>query len=152
MIRLVILLLLIATPTFAQDLVTPSDRVTSHVNIRSAPSTDAIEIGQLRPGESLPLVESVPRWYEVRLADGSTGFVAKSWTTITQLLAPKEEDELRIHFLNVGTGVAQSSNAPDPTRPRSLSIAGRPDSRQTGWIRWRSPTTSPTSERRLVGI
>jgi hypothetical protein len=79
MIRLVrVLILLLATPAFAEDLVTPSHRVTSFVNIRSMPSADSMEIGQLRPVESLPLVESVPRWHEVQLRDGRTGLVAKS--------------------------------------------------------------------------
>jgi hypothetical protein len=96
--------LVLGRPTFAQDLVVPSERVTSFVNIRSRPSASAPEIGRLEPGESPPLVPDVPRWYEVRLPDGAPGFVAKSWTTISQALAPRAEDELRIHFLNVGTG------------------------------------------------
>jgi hypothetical protein len=64
-------------PAFAKDLVTPSDRVTTHVNIRSAADETAPEIDQLAIGEGLPLVRSVPRWYEVQLAGGSTGFVSK---------------------------------------------------------------------------
>src|SRR5918994_2953547 len=87
-----------------EETVVPSDRVTTFVHIRSAPSASSDERGRLEIGESLPLVQSVPRWYEVRLPDGSTGFVSKAWTTVTHPLTARAEDELRIHFLNIGTG------------------------------------------------
>jgi hypothetical protein len=70
MFRLIpFILLLIAVPALAQDAVVPADRVTSHVNVRSAPSTDAMEVGRLNVGESARLIASVPRWYEIQLAD-----------------------------------------------------------------------------------
>ena len=89
--------LLLPVATFAQDLVTPSDRVNTHVNIRSAAADNASEIGHLEIGEALPLIGSVPRWYEVQLSGGQTGFVSKSWTTISRALVARQQDELRIH-------------------------------------------------------
>jgi hypothetical protein len=40
----------------AQDLVTPSDRVTTHVNIRAAADENAPKIGDLELHAALPLV------------------------------------------------------------------------------------------------
>ena len=96
---LLLIALVCAAPAFAQEVVVPSDRVTTHVNIRAAPDADSMEIGQLGIDQSLPRIQSVLRWYEIRLPDGRSGFVAKSWTILTQLLAPRKKDELRIHFL-----------------------------------------------------
>src|SRR5688572_23508193 len=69
---------------FAQDLVTPSDRVTSFVNIRATPAEDGVDLGDLNIGEALPLLGDVPRWYQVQLPGGGTGFVSKSWTTMSR--------------------------------------------------------------------
>lgn len=114
--RLVILTfaLLIGVAASAQDLVTPSDRVVTHVNIRAGASGDAERIGQLDIGEALPLVASVPHWYQVRLPDGRTGFVSKAWTTTFVGLAPRREDELRVHFLNIGAGTCTVVECPGP--------------------------------------
>jgi len=77
----VVLLACLALPAGTQDLVTPSDRVSSHVNIRAEADEDAPEIGQLEIGQALPLVGSAPRFYQVQLPAGQTGFVSKSFTT-----------------------------------------------------------------------
>ncbi len=55
-------------------------------------------------GQALPLVRTLPRWYEVQLPGGVTGFVSKSWATVLRGLAPHQPDELRTHFLNIGAG------------------------------------------------
>jgi hypothetical protein len=73
-ITILALLLCLAAPAFAQDLVTPSDRVISHVNIRASADEAGQEIGHLEIGQALRLVRSVPRWYEVELPGGQTGF------------------------------------------------------------------------------
>lgn len=104
---------LIPLTAAAQDeQVIPSDRVTTFVYIRSAPDADSMESGRLRPGESAELIRSVPRWYEVRLSSGVTGFVSKSWTKVTHALAPRQEDELRIHHLDIGTGACAIVECP----------------------------------------
>jgi len=100
----VVLLACLALPAGTQDLVTPSDRVSSHVNIRAEADEDAPEIGQLEIGQALPLVGSAPRFYQVQLPAGQTGFVSKSFTTTSRALVAREENELRVHFLNVGAG------------------------------------------------
>src|SRR5688500_10545955 len=97
-------LLLAAVPALAQDAVTPSDRVRTHVNVRATAAEDGAVVGQLNIGQALTLVASVPRWHQVQLAGGQTGFASKSWTTISRALLPREANELRIHFLNTGEG------------------------------------------------
>jgi beta-lactamase superfamily II metal-dependent hydrolase len=119
-----ILLLLAPVAAFAQDAVVPTDRVASFVKVRSAPSTDSMEVGRLNVGESARLLRSVPRWFEIQLADGTRGFVAKSFTTITQALAPRREDELRIHFLNVGTGSCAIVECPGSGAPTMIVDCG----------------------------
>jgi competence protein ComEC len=121
---LIILIVLACGPAAAQDLVTPADRVTTHVNIRSTANEEAAAIGQLQIGEALPLVSSVPRWYEVQLAGGQTGFVSKSWTRVSRGLAPREQDELRIHFLNIGAGSCAIVECPGSNAPPMIVDCG----------------------------
>jgi beta-lactamase superfamily II metal-dependent hydrolase len=111
---LIPVLLLAWVPAAAQDLVTPSNRVITHVNIRAATTTDSSDLGDLEIGEGLPLVGDVPFWWEVELPDGGRGFVSKGWTDIAVALQPREEDELRIHFLDVGAGSCTIIECPGP--------------------------------------
>jgi hypothetical protein len=69
-------------PAAVADRVTPSDRVESRLRIREAPDGDAVVVGFLMPGESLPLRTSVPSWHEIELASGISGFVSKSWSRV----------------------------------------------------------------------
>jgi competence protein ComEC len=108
----------------AQDRVIPSSRVTSFVNIREAPDGDSNEKGRLAVGESLPFVSSVPQWYEVRLADGTSGFVSRAWTTVTGALAARQQDELRIHYLNIGAGSCAVVECPGPDAPPMIVDCG----------------------------
>jgi competence protein ComEC len=114
----------VASPAAAQDLVTPSDRVTSHVNVRSAPSISASEIDQLQVGKSAQLLGDVPRWYEIQLSDGRRGFISKAWTTVSLALAPRQGDELRIHFLNIGTGTCTVVECPGAGAPPMIVDCG----------------------------
>jgi competence protein ComEC len=66
----------------AADCVVPSSDVTNSVTLRAAPNTTSVVVGSLSVGAGLPLVASVPRWYEGRRADGTSAFVAKRWTVI----------------------------------------------------------------------
>ncbi len=66
----------------AADCVVPSSDVSNLVTLRSAPNTNSAVVGSLSAGASLPLVASVPRWYEARRPDGTSAFVAKRWTII----------------------------------------------------------------------
>jgi competence protein ComEC len=104
--------LIVHSPASAQDLVTPSDRVSTHVNVRATADVTAVEIAQLAIGAALPLVRRVPGWHEVQLANGQSGFVSKAWTTVSRALSPRRQDELRIHFLNIGAGTCTVVECP----------------------------------------
>ena len=91
-----LLLLLLQSTIFAAQ-ITPSEAVQSYLNIRSAPSKDGRVIGKLSPGEKVELIRTVDDWYEIRLSDGSTGFVSVSWTVKIDQPVDRErpEDSLR---------------------------------------------------------
>ena len=111
----------------SDERVVPSERVTTFVHIRAESRADSAERGRLQIGQSLPLVGSVPRWYEVQLPDSTTGFISKAWTRVTHGLAARQEDELRIHILNIGTGHVHGGGVPGGERPaddRRLRVAG----------------------------
>ena len=89
------------------DDVIPSARVTSSVIVRRQPDTSSDEVGRLRPGDRAALIQNIPRWREIRLSDNQTGFVSKSWTEVvgsSTTLAARTQNELRVHFLNTGSG------------------------------------------------
>jgi len=110
----------------AQDCVVPSSDVKNSVTLRSAPNANSAVIGSLSAGAGLPLVASVPRWYEARRADGTSAFVAKRWTTIAlcpagTTLAPAAPPAaaggtapaggaagggFELHAIDVGTGLS----------------------------------------------
>ena len=73
-----IFLILSGLPAYA-DLVIPSDRVTSHLNVRQQPDVNSPILGKIRPDESAELLDSVPYWYKVMLDNGTQGFVSKAW-------------------------------------------------------------------------
>lgn len=106
----------------AEDCVVPSSDVTNAVTLRAAPNTTSAMIGTLSAGASLPLVASVPRWYETRRQDGTPAFVAKRWTVIAPCPAgttPAAETAptttsagaaagagFELHAIDVGTGLS----------------------------------------------
>jgi competence protein ComEC len=104
--------------------VTPSDRVTRFVNVREEPSADSERLARLHPGERLPLIESVPRWHEVRLDDGRSGFVSKSWTVVVPGPPPASDEELRIHILSVGAGTCTVVECSGPGAPPIMVDCG----------------------------
>lgn len=122
----VALLLAILAPTLASaDRVVPSDRVRRAVIVYEQPDADSARRGRIRVGESAELLRSVPRWHEVRLEDGDTGFVSKSWTRVIRGgLAPREQDELRIHYLNIGAGTCTLVECPGPNAPPMIIDCG----------------------------
>lgn len=104
-----------AAPATAAPTIVPSPRVTAAVVVRSKPTTQSEALARLRPGETLPLVEEVPGWYRVTLPDGRTGYVSKTWTDLTPEAAPPAAPVWRIHFVDVGTGLATFVEGPDFT-------------------------------------
>lgn len=79
-LRMVIMALYVMT-AHAED-ITPSERVTTRLNVREEPSTDSTIVGNLAPGETAILIDSAVRWYQVRLEDGSLGYVSKAWSVV----------------------------------------------------------------------
>jgi beta-lactamase superfamily II metal-dependent hydrolase len=100
-----------ATPVYA-DTVTPTADVLTRVVVRASASSQSAAIGSLRPGEDLELVGSVPYWHEVRLPNGSTGFVSKRWTRVISAGVPPAgpppttAPTFTIDVVDVGTGLA----------------------------------------------
>ena len=66
----------------AADVVVPIDKVENSINIRLEPNATSLVIGQLKQGDSLPLVASTEGWNEVRLEGDATGFVSADWSTV----------------------------------------------------------------------
>jgi len=54
----------------AADWVVPSTGATAAITLRATPAASSAKRGALSPREILPLVASVPGWYETRLTDG----------------------------------------------------------------------------------
>jgi beta-lactamase superfamily II metal-dependent hydrolase len=118
------LVLTFCVPASAQDLVTPSNHVTTFVHVRAAAQKDAPQIALLKIGDALPLAGSIPRWYVVQLPNGQSGFVSKAWTSISRALVPPKEDELRIHYLNIGAGTYTVVECPGPNTPPIIVDCG----------------------------
>jgi hypothetical protein len=79
----VLALLSFAAPVLA-DTVTPKAKAVHGVVVRADDSTDSAQVGALSPGESAELIETVGAWRNVRLANGTTGFVSSAWTDVVQ--------------------------------------------------------------------
>lgn len=67
-------------PSADADRIIPSNRVSSHLNVRQGPNINSLIVEILYPNESAELLVSIPYWYKVRLNSGITGFVSKAWT------------------------------------------------------------------------
>ena len=117
------LILLVLTVNAAADRVVPSDRVRHHVNVFEQASGQSNEIGELRVGQSFELVGSISRWHEVELPDGRNGFVSRSWTRVVEEPG-EDQDELVIHYLNVGAGTCTVVECPGQNAPPMIVDCG----------------------------
>jgi uncharacterized protein YgiM (DUF1202 family) len=71
-----------APPPVVEETVTGSVRVTaSALNVRREPSSDAEVVTQVKKGTELGVLRSDESWVKVRLADGSTGWVAERFVS-----------------------------------------------------------------------
>ena len=91
----------------------PSADVTTRVIVRASASAQSGQIGSLRPGEQLELTGSVPNWHEVRLPNGTPGFVSKRWTRVVPTSPappppppPANAPTFTLDVVDVGTGLA----------------------------------------------
>jgi len=64
--------------------VVPSERVQESVTVRATPAATSAAVGTIEVGKSAELLGDVPRWYKVRLADGTEGYVSKAWTVTVE--------------------------------------------------------------------
>ena len=105
--------LALAVPALAQPQITPSDRVKRNVVVRPSPAATTVA-GRLRPGEVAELLSEVPGWYQVRLSDGTVGFVSKTWTIVRDDGQPQPlvGGLLKVHVIDVGTGLATFVEGP----------------------------------------
>ena len=103
----------------AADCVMPSTGATTAITLRATPAASSAKRGTLSPGEMLPLVASVPGWYETRLADGQMAFAAKQSTQIatcpdgTGVVPAPAEATYELHAIDVGTGLSVLVRGPD---------------------------------------
>lgn len=56
----------------------------SFVNIRQKPTINSDKIGKANNGDSFGLISFNSGWYEIKLADGSTGFISKKYAVINE--------------------------------------------------------------------
>jgi competence protein ComEC len=105
----------LAMPASAAPNVTPSPRVVAAVVVRAQPTTQSEALARLRPGETLQLVDEVPGWYHVILSDGRSGYVSKTWTDLAAETAVAPQAIWKVHFVDVGTGLATFVEGPDFT-------------------------------------
>lgn len=111
-----LLLATIGMPPAAAEEVMPSARVSSAVLVRQGPSTDTAILGRLRPGDSATIVGEVSGWYQVKLADGTIGYVSKIWTVVVGSDTSAEAlvgRTYKVHVIDVGTGLAVFVEGPD---------------------------------------
>ena len=78
---LLALVLLLAASAAWADQVTPNDRVSSRLLVRSEAKSDAEIVGYLKTHDKVPLIKTTGAWREVKLPD-TTGFVASSYSTV----------------------------------------------------------------------
>ncbi len=52
---------------------------TGFLRVRSTASANGQEVGQVKPGDVLTMLEEIPNWYRVRLSDGKEGFVSAAY-------------------------------------------------------------------------
>ncbi len=96
------------------DSVEPNHRVSNSLNVRDNPSSESTIIGSLRPGQSLPYIQSVPYYHEVDLGGGRSGFVSKGFSRIIRISTPSASSgTLKLHFIDVGQGDSTLVECPD---------------------------------------
>lgn len=70
----------ISTPTITT---TPQvlvlDTPTGFLRVRDKASLSGVEISQVKPGDTLILLEELPGWFRIRTADGIEGYVSSSY-------------------------------------------------------------------------
>ena len=110
--------------TSIADIVVPKEINETDITIRRTDSSQSDEIGVLPFGESREWMGSTANWYEIRMTDGQPGFVSKRAARLIRTPPEKEVDELRIHYLNVGSGACTLVECPGPDAPPMVVDCG----------------------------
>jgi competence protein ComEC len=142
---------LVVASDVSADVVVPSPDVVTRVIVRLSASSQSAEIGSLRPGEQVELIGSVPNWHEVRLPNGSSGFVSKRWTRVVPTAAPPPTPppvvaapSFTLDVVDVGTGLGILLRGPDFTLiydgGSNDDRARGPSNRMAAFIRAVAPT------------
>jgi hypothetical protein len=99
-------LALVLTPAIAvADSVVPSDRVKSHLRVRS--NATGPVIGSLRPGDSATHLATRGEWHQIELADGRVGFVSAAWSRLVRDPEPEPVTTAHLETRSVGLGGKQ---------------------------------------------
>ncbi|MFL6759040.1 MBL fold metallo-hydrolase [Sphingomonas sp.] len=109
----VVFAILFAAPALSAPSVVPSPRVTAAVVVRAQPTASSEALARMRPGEFLPLQQEISGWFQVLLPDGRTGYVSKAWADIVPEAVTPAPPVWKIHFVDVGTGLATFVEGPD---------------------------------------
>ena len=92
----------------------------AHANARAEPDSAAEIVAVLTQGQTLPVVDDVPYWYEVTLSDGQMAYVAKSLCKVVLEEAGENTEERQ------DSRSANSSTAcPRPALPLCFRAARR---------------------------
>lgn len=103
----------------ASDCIAPSGSTAAAVRLRTSPTAKSTANGKLESGQTLPLIASMPGWYETQLANGQTAFASKRSTEITsciessQSISTTTEGQYELHAIDVGTGLSVLVRGPD---------------------------------------
>jgi hypothetical protein len=52
---------------------------TGFLRVRNSASANGQEMGQVKPGDVLTMLEEIPNWYRVRLSDGKEGYISAAY-------------------------------------------------------------------------
>jgi competence protein ComEC len=104
----------------AADCIAPTSEVVNGVVLRAGPTTSSAKRGSLLPGQRLPLVASVPNWYETRIG-GQTAYANKRWVVAGACEETPQPPSppaaagasLTIDVFDVGTGLSVLARGPD---------------------------------------
>ncbi len=73
----------ISPTVVAQNTVTIKQTPTGFLNVRETASTVAKIVAKVNPGESYPFVDENESWYEIKLKDGTSGWISKTYAQKT---------------------------------------------------------------------
>jgi beta-lactamase superfamily II metal-dependent hydrolase len=119
--------LILAGSGLATECVVPSPGASTPITLRASPAASSAPRGTLDAGANLPLIASVPGWYETRLANGQMAFASKHSTDLAACRAPifgagsaaagpgstTGAVTYELHAIDVGTGLSLLIRGPD---------------------------------------